>query len=45
MVKNDSGIWTVTLGPVNPDIYPYSFFVDGVQIMDPDNRLYFPNEL
>ncbi len=44
MVKNDSGIWSVTLGPVKPDIYPYSFFVDGIQIMDPGNRLYFPNE-
>lgn len=44
MVKGDSGIWSVTLGPVKPDIYPYSFFVDGVQIMDPSNRLYFPNE-
>lgn len=44
MVKNDSGIWSVTLGPVKPDIYPYSFFADGIQIMDPANRLYFPNE-
>jgi enterochelin esterase-like enzyme len=44
MAKNDSGIWSVTIGPVKPDIYPYSFFVDGVQIMDPNNRLYFPNE-
>lgn len=44
LVKNDSGIWAVTLGPVKPDIYPYSFFVDGIQIMDPANRLYFPNE-
>ena len=44
LVKNDSGIWSVTLGPVKPDIYPYSFFVNGIQIMDPANRLYFPNE-
>lgn len=44
MAKNDSGVWSVTLGPVKPDIYPYSFFVDKVQIMDPNNRLYFPNE-
>jgi enterochelin esterase-like enzyme len=44
MAKNDSGIWSVTLGPVKPDIYPYSYFVDKVQIMDPNNRLCFPNE-
>jgi enterochelin esterase-like enzyme len=44
MVKNDSGVWSVTLGPVKPDMYPYCFFVDKIQIMDPNNRLYFPNE-
>jgi enterochelin esterase-like enzyme len=44
LVQTDSGIWSVTLGPVKPDIYPYSFIVDGIRIMDPANRLYFPNE-
>ena len=29
MDKNPDGIWTITLGPVAPDIYPYSFIVDG----------------
>lgn len=44
LVVNDTGVWSVTLGPVEPDIYPYSFLVDGIRIMDPCNRLYFPNE-
>ena len=39
-----TGLWTVTLGPAAPDLYPYCFIVDGVSIMDPDNPQYFPNE-
>lgn len=44
MVKDTSGIWSVTVGPVKPDIYPYGFKVDGVTVMDPANVNYFPNE-
>lgn len=44
MVKGDQGIWSVTVGPIAPDIYPYSFRVDGVTVMDPANVAYFPNE-
>jgi enterochelin esterase-like enzyme len=44
MTKDDLGIWSVTLGPVKPDIYPYSFQVDGVTVMDPANVAFFPNE-
>ena len=44
MIKDSSGIWSVTVGPVRPDIYPYSFNVDGVTVMDPANEDYFPNE-
>ena len=39
-----TGLWTVTLGPAAPDMYPYCFIVDGISIMDPENPLYFPNE-
>src|SRR4051794_40071127 len=35
MTKDASGVWSVTLGPVKPDIYPYHFVVDGVQVADP----------
>ena len=44
MTKGENGVWTVTLGPVAPDMYPYSFVVDGVQVMDPQNPDWFPNE-
>ena len=39
-----SGLWTVTLGPAAPDMYPYHFEVDGVSVMDPLCEQYFPNE-
>jgi enterochelin esterase-like enzyme len=44
MKKDSVGIWSVTVGPVKPDIYPYSFTVDGVTVMDPANEDFFPNE-
>lgn len=39
-----TGLWTLTLGPAEPDMYPYCFVVDGVSIMDPQCDQYFPNE-
>lgn len=44
MKKDSIGIWSVTVGPVVPDIYPYNFIVDGVSVMDPANVDFFPNE-
>lgn len=44
MQKDSLGIWSVTVGPVKPDIYPYSFIVDGITVMDPANVAFFPNE-
>lgn len=44
MTKDTLGIWSITVGPVDPDIYPYSFQVDGVTVMDPANVAFFPNE-
>lgn len=44
MTKNAQGFWTVTVGPVKPDIYPYNFVVDGISVMDPANEYFFPNE-
>ena len=45
-MKRDAatGLWTVTLGPAAPDMYPYCFIVDGVSIMDPLCDQFFPNE-
>jgi enterochelin esterase-like enzyme len=39
LVRGDSGIWTITLGPIKPEIYSYNFIVDGVKITDPGNVL------
>src|SRR5688572_2009493 len=44
MQKDTSGVWSVTVAPVKPDIYPYSFWVDSVQIADPNNTYIFANE-
>ncbi|MGM9511976.1 alpha/beta hydrolase [Larkinella sp. GY13] len=44
LTKDTSGIWSVTVPPVKPDIYPYSFSVDGVQLADPNNTYIFANE-
>lgn len=44
MTKNAEGVWSVTFGPIKPDIYPYSFKIDGVTVNDPANTYLFPNE-
>lgn len=42
--KDTTGIWSVTVPPVKPDIYPYSLWVDSVQTADPSNTYIFANE-
>ncbi len=37
MTRQQGGIWSVTLGPLPPSIYLYSFVVDGLMIADPVN--------
>lgn len=44
MIKDTAGIWSITTGPVPPEIYPYSFLADGITVMDPANVAFFPNE-
>ena len=44
LTKDTSGIWSVTVPPVTPDIYPYNFTVDGVGVADPNNTHIFANE-
>src|SRR2546422_6112885 len=45
MEKDEQGLWTVTTGPLEPDIYGYSFVVDGVTHFDPSNPATVPNYL
>lgn len=35
--KGEDGIWTLTIGPLKPDMYAYHLRVDGVQMADPNN--------
>lgn len=44
MTKDSLGVWSVKVGPVSPDMYPYNFIVDGVSVADPVNQVIFPNE-
>ena len=37
MTKDESGIWTVTVGPLPPEIWIYNFRIQGVDVPDPGN--------
>jgi len=37
LVKDEQGIWSITLGPFFPDVYSYYFSVDGTSMPDPAN--------
>jgi len=37
LAKGADGIWSATLGPLEPQVYLYSFNVDGMNIADPVN--------
>jgi enterochelin esterase family protein len=37
--KGTDGIWTLTVGPVTPEIYYYKLLIDGVSVDDPANTL------
>lgn len=37
MVKDDKGMWQYTTKVLTPELYSYSFYVDGVKVNDPAN--------
>lgn len=37
MTKDERGVWSLTIGPLEPEIYHYNFTVDGLRIIDPGN--------
>jgi enterochelin esterase-like enzyme len=39
MTKDASGLWTLTIGPLTPEIYTYTFSVDGVRMLDTANTM------
>jgi len=45
MTKGEDGVWTITTQPMEPDIYGYTLFVDGVSVTDPSTPGRKPNLL
>ena len=37
MVKQATGVWEATIGPLVPGAYRYTFIIDGVTVLDPRN--------
>jgi len=37
MTKDENGRWSVTVGPLEPELYTYNIVVDGLRIVDPSN--------
>jgi enterochelin esterase-like enzyme len=37
LVKNDTGLFSLTIGPLKPELYAYTFTVDGVKTIDQSN--------
>jgi hypothetical protein len=35
--KDEEGLWTLTIGPLAPNIYLYHLLIDGVSVADPNN--------
>jgi len=35
--RDADGVWTVTVGPIAPEVYHYNFTIDGVRTIDPAN--------
>lgn len=37
LTKGADGVWTITVGPVEPEIYTYNFLIDGTRVIDMAN--------
>lgn len=37
LTKNEEGVWSTKVGPLEPELYGYTFSVDGVTTLDPAN--------
>src|SRR5665213_2736121 len=47
MTRDDAGLWSATVGPLGPDVYSYTFSIDGAIVTDPHDRdikKYFQSE-
>ncbi|MHB8301313.1 MAG: alpha/beta hydrolase [Acidobacteriaceae bacterium] len=43
MAKGAQGLWSITVGPLAPEIYSYHFIADGVPLLDPSSAHINPN--
>ena len=43
MEKDAQGVWSLTIGPVEPGIYDYAFEIDGLRVADPNGDHVFGN--
>src|SRR5437588_783515 len=43
LTRDDRGLWSGTAGPLRPDLYGYSFSVDGFRALDPANAWVKPS--
>src|SRR5690606_20791377 len=39
LTRGEDGVWSITVGPLQPGSYRYNFNIDGVGTLDPRNRL------
>jgi enterochelin esterase-like enzyme len=39
MTKDETGLWSITLGPLPQEVYGYTFNLDGVTVLDPSNPM------
>ena len=39
MMRNPAGVFELKLGPLEPDMYVYTFLVDSVRMIDPNNKI------
>ncbi|MBN3581793.1 esterase [Algoriphagus aestuarii] len=37
LTKGENGVWSVSVDPLEPSMYHYNFFIDGVSAIDPTN--------
>ncbi len=44
LTKGENGVWSVTLGPLHPAMYNYTYLINGVRVLDPVNPMIKPGE-
>lgn len=45
LTKDEAGQWSLTVGPLEPNVYSYVLTVDGKQVLDPMNNRFKPERV